>query len=65
MVFGSGVDDVVSAMNTLVGTTVAAVGGVSAKNTVCSAGVDGFFVTFAVLAGWLDVVGFFLLGMFK
>ena len=62
MVLGSGVDDVVSAMNTLLGTTVAVVGGVLAENTVCSAGVDGVFVTFAVRDGWLDMVGFFLLG---
>ena len=53
----------VSAVITVFGTTVAVVGEVSAKNTVCSAGADGALVLFTVLGGWLDVVGFCLLWM--
>ena len=63
--FRSGGDDVVSAMNTVLGTKVVVVVGVSVKNTVCRAGVGGAFVVFAMVDGCLDTIGFSLIGMLQ
>ena len=62
--FGRGKDDVVSARNTVLGTAVVVVDGVSAtRTTLWGAGVDGALVLFIVLGGWWDVIGFSLLRM--
>ena len=52
-------------MNSVLGTKVVLVVGVSAKKTVSGAGVDGAFVVFAVVDGCLDTTGFSLIGMLQ